>query len=169
MNTVKEMFVDGTTREIILEMRTRPIIDLDYEDDTTPAPKQPGEDKWRLSLGLFSGPPQKLPLAGLRILVRDSEGKSQAWYQTDATGRIVAILPEAPTFVTLPMVVVPRDGKVYTFMLNDGDCAVIKQQKYYPRGATCISVKGRSVEIEIPPADSPNSTPGGAPTTQPHQ
>jgi hypothetical protein len=142
MNSVKEVFVDSSTSEIVLQMRVRKNIDWVAQPEASFSSRQ-------VSLKFSSGTIQKATLAGLRVLVRDSEGKSERWFQTDATGRVEVILPEGPPFLVLPTVVVPIEGAVHTFILLD-DCDTSDQLGIVPNGPTCIAIKNSFAEIEIP-------------------
>ena len=69
---------------------------------------------------LFSSSnPEKPPLAGIRVLSRDTEGKNEQWLTTDSIGKVGLELTNGPTIL-----VVPVDGEVHTFVLLD-DCKAI--------------------------------------------
>lgn len=142
MNSVKELFLDDSVRELVLQMRVRKNIDWIAQPKTSSSSRQ-------VSLRFSSGTLQKTLLAGLRVLLRDSEGKSERWFQTDATGRIAAVLPEGPAFLALPILVVPIEGTVHTFVLLD-DCGTSNPLGIVPDGVTCIPIKDSLSEIEIP-------------------
>lgn len=156
MNSVRELFIDGSVREVVLQMRVRKNIDWIAQPKTSSSSRQ-------VNLRFSSDTLQKTLPAGLRVLVRDSEGKNERWFQTDATGRIDAVLPEGPTFLSLPILVVPIEGKVHTFVLLD-DCGTSNLLGIVPDGVTCIPIRNPLSEIEIPiPSCASPSQPPNAP------
>jgi hypothetical protein len=91
-----------------------------------------------------SGLPDKSSLVGIRVLIRGTDGSSSRWAKTGATGRLGVDLVDGPTIL-----VVPIDGRVYTFVLLD-DCGTNDPLGRLPRSATCVSIKNSFAEIEIP-------------------
>ncbi|MGP8173296.1 MAG: hypothetical protein ACLP7O_01960 [Terracidiphilus sp.] len=160
MNSVKEVFVDDSTEEIVLEMRVRSNIDvIVLKNPDTPSTTRPtNRDEHQVGLKLILNQPPKSPIAGMRILFRDSEGNGQRWIQSDSAGRITIDLPEEPTYVVLPMVVIPIDRKIFIYLLLE-DCATPDPLGIYPHGAICVPIKNSSATIEVPVTVSSESVP----------
>ncbi len=159
MNAVKEVFVDDSTTEVVLEMRTKPNIDgpgIDFPWSPSLSKQVTGTER-KVSVHILSSTPPKTPIARVRILFRDSEGNGEKWIETNSSGTIAIDLPDGPTFLILPMVIVPIDRMIFTFVLLQ-DCATSESLGIYPYGAVCVSIKNSSAEIDIPMAGGPRLT-----------
>ena len=163
MNSVKEIFVDDSAKQIVLDIRTRANIDgpgIETREDSTVVKQVPGT-KRQLNVQLNTSTRPMTPIAHVRVLFRDSEGNGERWLETNSAGEIIVDLPDEPTFLVMPMVVLPINGTIYTFVLLQ-NCGTSESLGIFPRGATCIPIKNNSAEVEIP-ITSPIS-PGQAPS-----
>jgi hypothetical protein len=153
--SVTEMFVDSSTKDIILRVGATQAIDV----ITTNEPPT-------VSVYMFSSPPEKAPLAGIRVLSRGSEAEDEDWLQTDATGRVRVKLVDGPTILAVPI-----EGKIYTFLLVD-NCSVNYYGSNSNRGlispnTLCVPIKNSTAEIEVPTSPPRSSSPSGATLSQP--
>lgn len=148
MKSVKEVYVDESTRDVVMEMRNEAIIDYSVTKapDSQSFSKEDSDLKQRIAVRLIS---QTKALGGVRVLFRDSEGNNEKWYVTDPSGRITIDLPERPTFIIQPTVILVVDGKVYTFELLQ-DCSTFKTLSIFPQGVTCMQISGSLTEIYVP-------------------
>jgi len=151
MDTVKEVFVDDSTNDVVLEMRT--ISNIDYVNIvTTPTPslsKQDVGEERRLRVQFHSGTHPTKPISQIRVLFRDSEGNGEKWFETDSTGSVNIDLPDGPTFIVMPMIVMPLNRSIYTFVILQ-DCSKTESLGLFPQGATCVPIKNSIVDIKIP-------------------
>jgi hypothetical protein len=148
MRSVKEVYVDESTRDVVMEMRNEAIIDYSVikAPDSQSFSKEGSDLKQRIAVRFTS---QTEALDGVRVLYRDSEGNNEKWYVTDASGRITIDLTEGPTFIIQPTVILVVDGKVYTFELLQ-DCSTFKTLSIFPQGVTCMQISGSLTEIKVP-------------------
>ena len=151
MNTVKEVFVDDSTKDVVLEMRTKSNIDYTsiVTTQTQLLSKQPVGAERRLKVQFHSDTHPTKTISQMRVLFRDSEGNGERWLETDSTGSLNLDLPDGPAFLAMPMIVVPVDGSIYTFLILQ-DCGISKSLRFFPQGATCVPIENSIVEIEIP-------------------
>jgi hypothetical protein len=151
MNAVSEVFIDDSTTEVVLEMRTKPNIDGPGIDSPPSSPllNQVTGPARKLSIHFHSIIAPKTSIARARILFRDSEGNGEKWIETDSSETIAVDLPEGPTFLALPMVILPIDRTIFAFVLLQ-DCSTSESLGIFPHGAVCVPIRNSSAEIEIP-------------------
>lgn len=151
MNAVREVFVDDSTTEVVLEMRTKPNIDgpgIDFPP-SSPHTNQVTGAAQKVSIHFRSNIPPRKSIAGVRVLFRDSEGNGEKWIETNSSGTIAVDLPDGPTFLVMPMVVLPINRAIYAFVLLQ-DCSTSESVGIFPHGAVCVPIRNSSAEIEIP-------------------
>jgi hypothetical protein len=152
-NSVKEVFVDDAVKEVAIVMQ--PWANIDYagirdSSKSLTSSTQAGGATLKVNLRFVSAAPPHLPIERARVLLRDSDGGDQRWVSTDSSGKLALELPtERPLFISLPMVVLPINGSIYTFVLLE-DCANSESWPNFPKGAVCVTIKHFSAEIEIP-------------------
>lgn len=144
MRSVKEVYVNESTRDIVMEMRNDAIID--YSLIKVPDSQSFSKREQRIVVRFIS---QTRALNGVRVLYRDSEGNNEKWYITDPSGRIAIDLPEGPTFIIQPTVILVVEGKVYAFELLR-DCSTFKALGIFPQGVTCMQIHDSLTEIKVP-------------------
>jgi hypothetical protein len=152
-DAVKELYVDASTGEVVLRMRSASA-KSDPPSRSSSPPTQPAF-RQTVALRFLSEPPAKSPMAGFRVLVRNANASRQKWVNTDITGKIMVDLDNGPT----TFAVLPIDGKIYTYgLLND--CAPRLSLGELPSDVQCVSTKSSFAEIVIPVAsDQPTPTP----------
>jgi hypothetical protein len=148
MRSVREVYVDESTRDVVMEMRNQANIDYSVTKapDSQSFSKEDSDLEQRIAVRFIL---QTKALGGVRVLFRDSEGNNEKWYVTDPSGRITIDLPEMPTFIIQPTVILVVDGKVYTFELLQ-DCSNFKTLSIFPQSVTCKQISGSLTEINVP-------------------
>lgn len=139
LTSVKEIFVEEQTSTIILTMRAW--ANIDYG----PFKGKKTGILVRFRVPFSSG---KNPVAGMRVLSRDTEGNDERWLVTDSNGVVTVPPTDKPDFITLPTLVVMGEGKISSFVLQ-GDCSLSRTLGNFPENSDCIQISEPVTEIDI--------------------